>query len=101
MSILPPIEEKAAYVERMFARIAPGYDRMNRVMTAGLDRGWREFAASAVAPPARGRVLDVGAGTGDLLTLLAAWVPDGLAVGVDFTLPMIQAGLPKIAGTRD
>jgi demethylmenaquinone methyltransferase / 2-methoxy-6-polyprenyl-1,4-benzoquinol methylase len=101
MSALPSIEEKPAYVERMFARIAPGYDRMNRLMTVGLDRGWREFTAAAVAPPAGGRALDVGAGTGDLLKLLAAWMPDGLAVGVDFTLPMIRAGLPKIVGTRE
>src|SRR5919204_1699028 len=101
MSVLPPSEEKALYVERMFARIAPHYDRMNRVMTMGMDRGWREFAAAAVAPPARGRALDIGAGTGDFLPVLAAWMPDGLAVGVDFTVPMMRAGLPKIAGLCD
>jgi demethylmenaquinone methyltransferase/2-methoxy-6-polyprenyl-1,4-benzoquinol methylase len=100
MSVLPPIEEKAVYVERMFARIAPGYDRMNRVMTGGLDRGWREFAVQAVAPPARGRALDIGSGTGDLLLELAGWVPDGLSVGVDFTVPMMRAGLPKLDGSR-
>lgn len=95
-SILPPIEEKAAYVERMFSRIAPAYDRMNRLMTWGLDRGWRAYAAAAVAPPARGRALDVGSGTGDFLPLLAAWMPDGIAVGVDFSLPMMQAGRAKL-----
>jgi demethylmenaquinone methyltransferase / 2-methoxy-6-polyprenyl-1,4-benzoquinol methylase len=96
MSVLPPIEEKAAYVERMFARIAPSYDRMNRVMTIGMDRGWREYAVKAVAPPARGRALDVGSGTGDFLPALAAWMPEGFAVGVDFTVPMMRAGLPKL-----
>lgn len=102
MSVLPPIEEKAAYVERMFARIAPGYDRMNRVMTMGMDRGWREYAASAIAPPTNGRALDVGTGTGDFLPLLASWMPDGFAVGLDFTVAMMQAGLPKLdmAGGR-
>src|SRR5262245_57929436 len=86
----------------MFARIAPDYDRMNRVMTVGMDRGWREFAAAAVAPPVQGRALDVGTGTGDFLPILAAWMPHGLAVGVDFTVPMMQAGLPKLeaAGAR-
>jgi demethylmenaquinone methyltransferase/2-methoxy-6-polyprenyl-1,4-benzoquinol methylase len=98
MSVLPPIEEKAVYVERMFARIAPGYDRMNRVMTGGLDRSWREFAVAAVAPPADGRALDIGSGTGDFLLELAGWMPDGLAVGVDFTVPMMRAGLPKLNG---
>lgn len=96
MSVLPPPEEKAAYVEQMFARIAPGYDRMNRVMTIGMDRGWREVAVHAIAPPWSGRALDVGTGTGDFLPLLAAWMPAGLVVGADFTVPMMRAGLPKL-----
>lgn len=101
MSILPPPEEKAAYVERMFSRIAPGYDRMNRAITLGMDRGWRAFAAAAVAPPARGRALDIGTGTGDFLPLLAAWMPEGLAVGVDFALPMMRVGLARLNGLHD
>lgn len=96
MSVLPPIEEKAVYVERMFARIAPGYDRMNRVMTFGLDQGWRRRVVEQVAPPVGGRSLDVGTGTGDFLPLLAAWSKGGMAVGVDFTVPMMAAGQPKL-----
>jgi demethylmenaquinone methyltransferase/2-methoxy-6-polyprenyl-1,4-benzoquinol methylase len=98
VTVLPPQEEKAAYVERMFAQIAPGYDRMNRVMTLGMDRGWREFAVQQIAPPTSGRALDVGTGTGDFLPLLSAWMPDGLVVGVDFTVPMMRAGVPKLGG---
>lgn len=96
MSVLPPIEEKAAYVERMFARIAPGYDRVNRVMTFGLDQGWRQRVVAQVAPPVGGRALDVGTGTGDFLPLLAEWTREGLSVGVDFTVPMMAAGHPKL-----
>jgi demethylmenaquinone methyltransferase / 2-methoxy-6-polyprenyl-1,4-benzoquinol methylase len=97
MSVLPPPEQKAAYVERMFARIAPGYDRVNRVMTFGLDQGWRRRVVELVAPPLAGRALDVGTGTGDFLPELGAWARNGLAVGVDFTLPMMSAGQPKLA----
>jgi demethylmenaquinone methyltransferase/2-methoxy-6-polyprenyl-1,4-benzoquinol methylase len=96
MSVLPPIEEKAVYVERMFARIAPGYDRMNRIITLGLDVGWRELATTAIAPPARGRALDVGTGTGDFLEPLVAWMPEGFAVGIDYTIPMMSEGLQRI-----
>ncbi|NJO07006.1 MAG: class I SAM-dependent methyltransferase [Chloroflexaceae bacterium] len=81
----------------MFSQLAPGYDRMNRIMTFGMDTGWRERVVHAVAPPAHGRALDVGTGTGDFLPLLAAWMPHGVAVGVDFTVPMMQSGLPKLA----
>jgi demethylmenaquinone methyltransferase/2-methoxy-6-polyprenyl-1,4-benzoquinol methylase len=94
MSVLPPIEAKAAYVERMFANIAGRYDQINAVMTFGLDAGWRRYAVAQIAPPAGGRALDVGTGTGDFLPLLAA--RGAQAVGADFTLAMMQAGLPKL-----
>lgn len=101
MSVLPPLEEKANYVKASFAQIAPGYDRTNRVMSFGLDQKWREYAVQAVAPPVDGRALDVGTGTGDFLPMLAAWMPDGIAVGIDFCTPMMQAGWHKVeAGSQ-
>ncbi|HEU5015796.1 MAG TPA: ubiquinone/menaquinone biosynthesis methyltransferase [Roseiflexaceae bacterium] len=95
MSVLPAPEQKAVYVERMFARIAPSYDRLNRLMTFGMDDDWRARAVEAIAPPAMARVLDVGCGTGAFLPLLAPWLPDGLAVGVDYTAAMLHAGQPN------
>ncbi len=96
MSVLPDAPEKAAYVQRMFARIAPRYDMANSAMTCGLDRRWRQHVVETVAPPVGGAVLDVGTGTGDFLPLLAAWVPGGVAVGVDFCPPMMQQGWAKL-----
>ena len=52
-------------VRAMFDRIAPVYDVMNRVMTAGLDMRWRRLAAQAAVRPGD-RVLDAACGTGDL-----------------------------------
>jgi len=49
-------------VRTMFDRIAPFYDVMNRVMTAGLDRRWRRLAAEAVVRPGA-RILDGCCGT--------------------------------------
>ncbi len=94
-NVLPAPEAKAAYVRQSFANIAAGYDRTNRVMTFGLDQEWRRIATAKIAPPAGGRALDVGTGTGDFLPLLAAWMPDGVAVGIDFCVPMMQEGTPK------
>ncbi len=96
MSVLPKPGEKAAYVERMFDTIAPRYDRINRLMTLGLDQGWRQQVVELVAPPYNARMLDVGTGTGDFLPLLAAWAPQGLAVGLDFSRPMMRSGQHKL-----
>ncbi len=53
----------------MFTRIAPVYDRLNRVLSLGLDQGWRRATAAALGEDAR-VVLDLCAGTGDLARIL-------------------------------
>jgi demethylmenaquinone methyltransferase/2-methoxy-6-polyprenyl-1,4-benzoquinol methylase len=70
-------------------------------MTFGLDQGWRRQMVAMVAPPVGGDALDVGTGTGDFLPELAAWLRGGRSVGVDFTVPMMLAGQPKIADLAD
>ncbi|MDW8145657.1 MAG: class I SAM-dependent methyltransferase [Roseiflexaceae bacterium] len=57
-NVLPPPDQKAEYVERMFSRIAPGYDMMNGIMTLGMDRGWRAATVALAAPPSCGRALE-------------------------------------------
>jgi demethylmenaquinone methyltransferase / 2-methoxy-6-polyprenyl-1,4-benzoquinol methylase len=79
-------------VRRMFDRIAPVYDAMNRLMTAGLDRRWRRFAAEAAARPGE-RVVDVCCGTGDLAVECAR---RGAAVtGLDFSPAMLERARRK------
>jgi demethylmenaquinone methyltransferase/2-methoxy-6-polyprenyl-1,4-benzoquinol methylase len=82
----------AADVRSMFDRIAPVYDVMNRLMTAGLDRRWRREAAAAVVKPGD-RVLDVCCGTGDLAVAAAA--AGGRVTGVDFSERMLERARRK------
>ena len=99
VSVLPSPEQKSAYVSHMFGEIAERYDLLNRLMTFGLDQGWRRFAVKQVAHSnmvGPRRALDVATGTGDFLPILHAAMPDALMVGVDFSLPMMQAGLEKL-----
>jgi demethylmenaquinone methyltransferase / 2-methoxy-6-polyprenyl-1,4-benzoquinol methylase len=79
-------------VRRMFDRIAPVYDAMNRLMTGGLDRRWRRETATAVVRPGD-RVLDVCCGTGDLA--LAAAEVGGTVTGLDFSEPMLERARGK------
>jgi demethylmenaquinone methyltransferase / 2-methoxy-6-polyprenyl-1,4-benzoquinol methylase len=82
----------ASSVREMFDRIAPVYDAMNRVMTAGLDRRWRDETARAVVTPGD-RVLDVCCGTGDLA--VADVRAGGRVTGVDFSEAMLERARRK------
>jgi demethylmenaquinone methyltransferase/2-methoxy-6-polyprenyl-1,4-benzoquinol methylase len=79
-------------VRGMFDRIAPVYDAMNRVMTAGLDRAWRRLTVEAVVQPGD-RVLDACCGTGDLA--LAAEREGGVVTGLDFSPKMLERARRK------
>jgi demethylmenaquinone methyltransferase/2-methoxy-6-polyprenyl-1,4-benzoquinol methylase len=75
----------------MFDSIAPVYDRMNTLMTAGLDGRWRRAAVRAAGLSAGGSALDVACGTGKLTAALAKAVgPEGRVVGIDLSQAMLD-----------
>jgi demethylmenaquinone methyltransferase / 2-methoxy-6-polyprenyl-1,4-benzoquinol methylase len=82
-------------VRKMFDRIAPVYDAMNRVMTAGLDGRWRRDAAATVVHPGD-EVLDACCGTGDLA--IAAAAAGGRVTGLDFSEEMLARARRKAPG---
>jgi demethylmenaquinone methyltransferase / 2-methoxy-6-polyprenyl-1,4-benzoquinol methylase len=72
----------------MFDSISPRYDLVNRVMTFGMDVGWRRRAIDELRLPARALILDLACGTGDLCEELCR---EGYRpVGVDFSLGMLR-----------
>ena len=84
---LPQGEEKARRVREMFDAIAGRYDLVNRVMTFGMDVGWRRRAVRELRLPGGALVADLACGTGDLCRELSR---DGYrAVGFDFSLGML------------
>lgn len=91
-------EQFSGQVNSMFDRISGVYDRMNRVMTAGLDQTWRERAADRVRLEPGQRALDLCCGTGDLALALAERVgPEGRVTGADFSRPMLELATKKAA----
>lgn len=84
-------------VRSMFDRIAPVYDLMNRLMTAGLDQRWRRLTVSAVVSPGD-RVLDACCGTGDLA--LAASRAGATVTGLDFAEGMLERARRKSAAVE-
>ena len=86
-SALPTGAEKEAVVAAMFDRIAPGYDRMNRIISLGLDRKWRRSTIAGLALAPGATVLDLACGTGDLCRELAT--QGYRPIGVDFSAGML------------
>ena len=82
-------------VRSMFDRIAPMYDVMNRLMTAGLDVRWRRLAAEAAVRKGD-RVLDAACGTGDL-AIADVKAGAGRVTGLDFSAEMLARARRKSA----
>jgi demethylmenaquinone methyltransferase/2-methoxy-6-polyprenyl-1,4-benzoquinol methylase len=99
VSELPSGAEKAKAVRGMFDRIAGRYDLVNRVMTLGMDVGWRRRAVRELRLPGDALVADLACGTGDLCAELRA--SGYRAVGFDFSHGMLvnaTAEAPLVQG---
>jgi demethylmenaquinone methyltransferase / 2-methoxy-6-polyprenyl-1,4-benzoquinol methylase len=80
----------------MFDAIAARYDTLNRILSLGMDQGWRRKAVAALNLPAKAHVLDLATGTGDLAIAIAETHPDATVIGVDPSRNMLAEGTKKI-----
>jgi demethylmenaquinone methyltransferase/2-methoxy-6-polyprenyl-1,4-benzoquinol methylase len=85
-------ERRPHFVRAMFARISQRYDLLNRLMTFGQDIRWRRQAVRRLHPTDSSRLLDAGAGTGDLALEILRRTPKAKVVALDFTPEMITLG---------
>ncbi len=89
--------EKTKMVQRMFNRIAPSYDKLNRMISLGMDRAWRRKAIAMLAPYEPRKILDVATGTGDLAIDLVHSIKSVESVlGVDISEEMMRQGQGKV-----
>ena len=80
----------------MFDAIAPRYDLLNRVLSAGIDRRWRARAIRSLRLTERDRLLDVCSGTADVALEARRSSATRRVVGVDFAAAMLAYGMAKI-----
>ena len=85
---------KREQVERMFDRISPRYDLLNRLLSLGIDQRWRRRVVRRLRADGVQQLLDVATGTGDLAIMAASAVPR--ITGVDISAGMLEQGRRKL-----
>ena len=89
--------EKTRRVNDVFTSVAGAYDLMNDLMSLGLHRLWKRFAAHIAALRPEARVLDLAAGTGDMTILIKKHLNEnGRVVLCDINAAMLAAGRDKL-----
>ncbi|MDX9751713.1 MAG: bifunctional demethylmenaquinone methyltransferase/2-methoxy-6-polyprenyl-1,4-benzoquinol methylase UbiE [Flavobacteriales bacterium] len=86
---------KREQVERMFDRISPRYDLLNRLLSLGIDQRWRRRVVRRLGRDRVQHLLDVATGTGDLAIMAAGRVPR--VTGADISAGMLEQGRRKVA----
>jgi len=80
----------------MFDRIARRYDFVNRVLSLGLDKGWRRRTVKSLQLGERPRVLDLATGTGDLAIDIARARGGATVIGLDPSRKMLEIAAEKL-----
>ncbi|MES7372696.1 class I SAM-dependent methyltransferase, partial [Cutibacterium acnes] len=89
--------EKARRVRAVFDSVAPRYDLMNDLMSAGLHRCWKAYTVMVANPQPGQRVLDIAGGTGDMALAIAPKVqPGGMVVHTDINESMLREGRDRL-----
>jgi demethylmenaquinone methyltransferase/2-methoxy-6-polyprenyl-1,4-benzoquinol methylase len=88
-------------IAQMFTEISPRYDLLNRVLSLGLDGGWRRAGVRLADPAGARRILDLATGTGDFaFDFLRHPGFEGEVIGLDFSAEMIARARAKARRRR-
>lgn len=88
-------ETKKAQVAGMFNNIAPRYDLLNQLLSAGIHHKWRKKMIGLLQSQKPSTILDVATGTGDVAIEALRLNPSKI-IGIDISDNMIEVGQKKI-----
>lgn len=88
-------EQQKRTIRALFTRIAPNYDKINRLLSLGQDQRWRRRALTLAQVPPGGKLLDVATGTGDVAVMATTGTSSGFIVGTDLTPAMLTVARHK------
>ncbi len=88
---------KKQQVRKMFDNIAPSYDKLNRLLSLGIDVRWRRKLVASIADANPSKILDIATGTGDVAIMLAQEIPEAKIDGLDLSDNMLEIARTKVA----
>ena len=94
------INKSPERVQDIFNTIAPRYDRLNHILSFGMDRRWKRKTMKRVKPQVEGDILDVCTGTADFAIAYAKTSPDRHVFGVDFSAEMLEEGKKRVENQK-
>lgn len=80
----------------MFNAIAPTYDKLNGILSLGIDNFWRKDAIKRLKPYHPRKILDIATGTGDFAILAQQILSPDKIIGIDISERMMETGRKKI-----
>jgi demethylmenaquinone methyltransferase/2-methoxy-6-polyprenyl-1,4-benzoquinol methylase len=87
---------KKDQVKKMFDSVAWRYDMLNRMLSLGIDIGWRKKLIKQMSSFSPNLVLDMATGTADLAIMAAKKIPQAQIIGIDLSPNMVQIGNDKV-----
>ena len=91
---------KRGYVKNMFNSVSPTYDRLNRLLSFGIDGFWRRRIVERAVAVKPQQILDICCGTGDIALLLVDQWPSAVVRGLDFSSGMLTLARRKDTNRR-
>lgn len=95
-----PADRRESAVAGVFTRVAGGYDRLNRILSLGLDVVWRRRALARLeraGGDGPSSILDLATGTADFAIEASRRFPAASVTGIDLTPAMLDIGRRKVA----
>lgn len=87
------VDRSEQEVSKMFNSIAPNYDKLNTILSLGIDNYWRRVLLNKIKEERSAKVLDLACGTGDITTSLMEMGVE--AVGLDIAEKMVEVAQKK------
>ena len=89
-------EGKKQQISKMFDKIAPHYDFLNRFLSLGIDRTWRKKSIELLKPSNPKIILDVATGTADVAIEMSKQLTPDKIIGIDISSEMLEVGRNKL-----